>query len=150
MIDLHPPISGLPLASALLLLAAELLALLHRFRTVSGVLRNTAVICCVITVAGAFLSGYQASSRAGALVVVVEDAMSGHHSLGRLLLINSLLLGTFFLLYQRAIRGRGILMGLYYVTFVAQLIGTLWVGYLGGQLVFEHGVNVRSVSEHRP
>lgn len=147
MIDLHPPLTGLPLAGVLLLLVAEVVRCIPRLRSAGAILRNAAVAGCIVSVLGAFLSGYTASSSAGVLVVAVEDAMSRHHSLGRLLLINSLLLGTFFWLYQRAIRGRGVLMGLYYLTFVVQLIGTLWVGYLGGQLVFEHGVNVRAVSE---
>jgi uncharacterized membrane protein len=147
MIDLHPPLTGLPLAGMLLLLVAEVVRCFPRLRSSGDIIRNAAVLSCIVSVLGAFLSGYQASSRAGALAVAVEDAMSRHHSLGRLLLINSLLLGTFFLLYQRAIRGRGILMALYYLAFVVQLFGTLWVGYLGGQLVFEHGVNVRTVSE---
>lgn len=148
MIDLHPPLSGLPLASALLLVAAEVMVLFPRFRATGTAIRNTAVVCCIVTVASAFLSGYQASSRAGALVIAVEDAMSRHHSFGRLLLINALLLGTFLLLSKHAVRGRRIMIGLYYVAFVVQVLGTVWVGYLGGQLVFEHGVNVRTVSEY--
>jgi uncharacterized membrane protein len=143
MIDLHPPISGLPLASVLLLLASEALALVPRFRGSQEIVRITAVVCCVVSVAAAFLSGYQASSQAGALVRTAEDAMSQHHSLGRLLLINSLLLATFFLLRRYAVRGKRILTALYYVTFFIQVTLTVWVGYLGGQLVFSHGVNVR-------
>ena len=51
---------------------------------------------CALSVVLAFISGYQASSMANGLAQVTEEALAWHHSLGRLLLINSLFLATFF------------------------------------------------------
>jgi len=38
------------------------------------------------------------------------------------------------------------MQALYYLAFLVQVILTIWVGYLGGQLVFLHGVNVKSTN----
>jgi len=134
--------SGLPLAGAILLVVSELSVLIPRCKAARGTLRTTAVLACLVAVVCAFLSGYQASSRAGELHGTVEEAMAYHHSLGRFLLINSILLTTFFLLSQVAVHGRKVLTALYYLTVCIQIALTVWVGYLGGRLVFEHGVNV--------
>ena len=142
MIDLHPSFSGIPLAGVLLLVASEVLRLIPSLRLARAVVQTTAVVLCVVSVAAAFLSGYQASSRAGELSGVVEEAMARHHSLGRVLLINAVLLATCFFLARIAIHGRRVLQTLYYVAFVIQITLTVWVGYLGGQLVFTHAVNV--------
>jgi uncharacterized membrane protein len=146
MIDLHPVLSGLPLASVLLLLGAEALVCFPRAAAARDTLRHTAVLCCLLAAIGAFLSGYQASSLATQLQSHAEDAMANHHTLGRFLLINSILLVTFFYLMKIAVHGKRVMQSLYYVAFVTQIVLTVWVGFLGGQLVFEHGINVKSSS----
>ena len=147
MIDLHPPASGLPLASVLLLCGAEVLRSFPRTRGTGEILRTTAVVACIVAVVAAFCSGYQASSRAAQLAPHVEAAMGWHHSLGKALLVNSLLLGTFYYLSRVAIHGKMAFCMLYYAVCFVQVIGTIWVGTLGGQLVFDHGVNVSRDSE---
>lgn len=149
MIDLHPPLSGLPLASALFLCVAEVLALLPRLRTTGTTLRTAAVLSCLIAVLAAFLSGYQASSRALDLTTAAEAAMAWHHSLGKALLVTALLLGTSYYLARVATHGKKLFYCLYYIALALQVIGTIWVGTLGGRLVFEHGVNV-SRPAHAP
>jgi uncharacterized membrane protein len=142
MIDLHPSMSGLPLAGVILLVVSELAIFVPRLTPARETLRTTAVVACLVAVLCAFLSGYQASSRAGELHGAVEEAMAYHHSLGRFLLINAIVLTTFFLLMRIAVHGRKVLTALYYLTVCIQISLTAWVGYLGGRLVFEHGVNV--------
>lgn len=147
MIDLHPACSGLPLAGVLLLIAAELLMFVTRLASARDTIRATAVVFCLFAVTCAFLSGYQASSLAGELQPAVEGAMANHHSLGRFLLINAVLLVTFFWLMRIAVHGKTLMQVLYYLTFLTQVILTVWVGYLGGQLVFSHGINVKGQSQ---
>ena len=142
MIDLHPPARGLPLASALLLCVAETLRCLPRARTASHILRTTAVVACVVAVIAAFVSGYQASSRAVSLAPHVESAMGWHHSLGKGLLATTLLLATFYYLSRVATHGTRIMSAFYYVVVIVHVALTVWVSTLGGQLVFTHGVNV--------
>jgi uncharacterized membrane protein len=72
----------------------------------------------------------------------VQNALGQHHAYGRLLLINSLLMGTFSVIAARAVYGKKGMSALYVVTLVLQLLLTLWVGFLGGSLVFDRGVGV--------
>jgi uncharacterized membrane protein len=146
MMDLHPPISGLPLAGALLLVFAELSPLSKRLAKRSEYLREIAVIGSLLAVAAAFISGYQASSKIAELTPAVETALAWHHFNGRLLLINSLLLFTFFLLARVATHTRATFKVLYYLAALVQVALTIWVGSLGGGLVFNHAVNVQRVA----
>ena len=95
-----------------------------------------------MTVSAAFISGYQASSRALDILPIAEQAMGEHHSYGKALLVSSFLLGAFFFVSRVATHGRKVFCALYYLFFILQLAGTIWVGSLGGRLVFEHAVNV--------
>lgn len=142
MLDLHPPASGLPFASVLLLCTSELLRHIRRFRAIGETLRPAGVFSCVLSVAIAFISGYQASSRATRLATDVENAMAWHHSLGKALLVSTLLLSTFYYLSRVARHGRAAFYWLYYLALLLQVVGTIWVSRLGGELVFTHGVNV--------
>jgi len=108
------------------------------------VYRPALVLCVVCAASLAFLSGYQASSELGTISEQVEKELGKHHSLGRLYLISALALGTFFLVRSRALHGRVILTALYYVALLSVVILTLWVGALGGDLVFEHGLGIKS------
>jgi uncharacterized membrane protein len=90
-----------------------------------------------------FLTGYQASSRASDITTAAEQAMALHHSFGKGLLVSSLLLATFFFLERVATHGKKAFMFLYYIFFMLQVVGTIWVGTLGGELVFKHGINVK-------
>jgi uncharacterized membrane protein len=141
MIDLHPPASGLPLAAALLLCVAEISRFAPRVYPHLKALRSIAVISCLIAVTLAFITGYQASSRAQSLSSAAEQAMAIHHSWGKGLLVSSLLLATFFYLERVATHGKKLFAFLYYLFFIIQVAGTIWVGHLGGELVFGYGVN---------
>jgi uncharacterized membrane protein len=88
------------------------------------------------------VSGYQASSRALNLTPQVEEALQWHHSLGKALLVTALLLGTSYYLSRVATHGRVVFRWIFYIVALLHIAGTVWVGTLGGQLVFTHGVNV--------
>ena len=142
MINLHPALSGLPLASLIFICAGEMLVCSKRFRAFRDPIRVAGVCFLVASVACAFFSGYSEVTRAGELEQAIEDAMARHHSMGRLLLLNSLALASFFFIAQIASHGRRLLLGLYYLTLCIQVALTLYVGFLGGELVFKHAVNV--------
>jgi uncharacterized membrane protein len=72
----------------------------------------------------------------------VEIAMGWHHSLGKGLLATSLLLATFYYLSRVAKHGARLMSALYYIVVAIYVALTVWVGTLGGQLVFTYGVNV--------
>ena len=141
---IHPPLSGLPLAGIGLLVLLELGRFFRRTHEVAEASRALIVIATVLGVVCSFFSGYHASSALGDVAAAVGDVIARHHAAGRFLLINALLLATFFFLARIAVHGRKVLVALYYVTLFVQLIGTVWVGRLGGELVFDYGVGVSS------
>jgi len=142
MISLHPPLSGLPLAAALALVVCEVIAVIPVTRSRGNLYRPGFVLCVVLAACLSFLSGYQASSQLRALSTEVEGELAKHHSLGRLYLLSALTLGAFHLVRGRARHGRAVLGVLYYLALVSVVALTLWVGSLGGKLVFERGVGV--------
>lgn len=142
MIALHPPLSGMPLAFIALLVVVEVMRCLGAWRERLCVTRTILILSVVVSTVCAFLSGYQASSPLGDLSVEVQDALGQHHAYGRLLLINSLLMGAFSWIAARAVHGKKAMASLYLVTLVIQLGLTLWTGYMGGSLVFDRGLGV--------
>jgi uncharacterized membrane protein len=104
--------------------------------------RKFLVLAVLGSTAAAFFSGYQASAPLGDIPSEIQDVLGRHHAVGRLMLINSLLLLTFFVVAARAVHGKKVIEALYRLMIVAQLAMALWVGSLGGSLVFDHGVGV--------
>jgi uncharacterized membrane protein len=144
MLDLHPPSSGLPIASALFWCLAEGVQLVPKFNRHAHVLRPLAVVLAGLSVTITFLTGYTASSNLSDLSGAVEDAVAYHHAWGKLLLVDSLGLVALYFLQRVATHGKGILTVLYYICGVIFVLGAFGVGHLGGELVFEMGVNVKS------
>jgi uncharacterized membrane protein len=68
--------------------------------------------------------------------------LGSHHAYGRILLVNALLLSTFAWLEGRATHGKRVLSFLYIFSLIVHLGLTLFVGYLGGGLVFTHRLGV--------
>jgi uncharacterized membrane protein len=101
-----------------------------------------AILAVVLSTVFAFLSGYQASSPLGDIPPHIQEALGSHHAYGRLVLVNALLLGTFAWLEGRATHGKTVLSLLYAVALIVQLGLTVFVGYLGGGLVFTHRLGV--------
>ncbi len=144
MLQFHPPLSGMPLAFVVLLVVVECLKKLRRLAPLLGAVQVVCVLSIMLSTALAFLSGYQASSELGELSDPLALELGTHHALGRLLLCNSILLATFFWVARVAVRGAAVFKALYLIFLVSQIVLTLWVGGLGGDLVFEHGLGVQA------
>lgn len=142
MMQLHPPLSGFPLSCIVMLALVEALRIFVLPPDRVEWARKFLVFSVVVATAAAFFSGYQASAPLAEAPSEIQAVLGRHHALGRLLLINSLLLVTFFLVAARAAHGKKIMESLYRLTVIAQLAMALWVGSLGGSLVFDHGVGV--------
>jgi uncharacterized membrane protein len=141
MIQLHPPCSGMPLAFVILLVVVEVMALCRPLMPVRGI-RAVVVAACMLATLVAFLTGYQASSGTSELSEVQKEVLSIHHSLGKLLLCNVVLLGTWCFVLAVAKERLRTWRALYLLALVIQLTLTAWVGFLGGELVFRHGVGL--------
>jgi uncharacterized membrane protein len=143
MIALHPPLSGMPLAFVTLLVVVESLRIVPKFRLTLKSARNVLVAAVVVSTLATFLSGYQASGSLGDLAPEIQEELGSHHAWGRILLINSLVMGTFAWLAARATHGRRLVLALYLVALTIQLALSVAVGFMGGELVFGRGLGIR-------
>lgn len=150
MVQLHPPLSGMPLAFVLLLASLESLRALPAVSRRITAVRPLLVFAVVASTLFSFLSGYQASSDLGTLTSALEGELGTHHAVGRFLLINALLLGTFAWIQSIARRAQAMWSVAYYAFLATQLALTLWVGSLGGDLVFHHGFGVKAAEHEAP
>lgn len=141
MIALHPPLSGAPLSFVVLLVMIEALSITRVGRSLSS-FRSVVVVAVVAATFASFFSGYQAVSDLGEIPEATSSLISEHHSTGRLILFNSVFLATTFWISKVATHGRPLFYGMYYVALAVQLALAVWVGFLGGRLVFTHGVGV--------
>jgi uncharacterized membrane protein len=141
MVALHPPLSGAPLSFVVLLVLIEILSITRFGRNLRS-FRSVVVVAVTVATCASFFSGYQAVSDLGEIPETTSSLISEHHSLGRLLLFNSVFLATSFWISGVARHARSFFYGMYYVAVTAQLVLTLWAGFLGGSLVFTHGVGV--------
>lgn len=144
MIPLHPPLSGFPLSCGALLVCVELFCLFRGNSERVEPIRMFLVFASLTTTVATFLSGYQASAPLRDLSPDVANALASHHAFGRLLLINSIALAVFYLVSSRALYGKAIMRAFYALTVLLQFGLAVLSGGLGGSLVFDHGVGVRS------
>lgn len=152
MVHLHPALSGMPFAFCLLLSMLELARLIPTWRAVAEAARKPVIIACCISAVAAFASGYHASSFLNDLSPGVEDALGSHHAWGRMVLIISIVMCALFWIAKVATHGRGVFVALYYIALTMLVALTVWVGYLGGELVFTHNIpaNISPVTPLAP
>lgn len=144
MIPLHPPLSGFPLTCAALLVSVEFFCFVRGRSERVGAVRGFLVFASLVTTVATFLSGYQASAPLRELAPDIASALGSHHACGRLLLINSIALAVFYLVSSRALYGKAIMRAFYALTVLLQMALAILSGGLGGSLVFDHGIGVRS------
>ncbi len=142
MISLHPPLSGIPLSFVALLVVIEML---RWTRWGKGIATFTSfvVVATVVSTTAAFFSGYQAVSDLGEISEATEQLISQHHTIGRLLMFNAFALATSHWITSVAAHGKSFFHASYYFFLVVQLVLTMWAGYFGGNLVFEHAIGVK-------
>jgi uncharacterized membrane protein len=139
---IHPPLSGFPLTCTTLLLLVELLYLVRSQPAAWSLLRTFLRWATVVATGVAFFSGYHASSQMGEIPQAASVAVSAHHSWGRLLLFVAIGLGVSGWLSGVAVHGRRLFSVVYLLMLTLHTVLTVWVGALGGRLVFQHGVGV--------
>lgn len=79
----------------------------------------------------------------GEVSELAESALGVHHAVGRFVLINAVLLGAFAWIASVARRHQPLFRALYLLVLILQLAFVVWVGTLGGELVFSHRIGVR-------
>lgn len=89
-----------------------------------------------------YLSGYWARSLAGAGDEVKDALVDYHHTIGTLLLFLAIPCPGLAWLMDRAKFGTVLFRCFYLVLLIATFACTIYAGYLGGKMVFEHAVGV--------
>jgi hypothetical protein len=130
----------------------ELARLVPTWRGVAEAARKPVVVACGVSAAASFASGYHASSFLNDLSPSVEEALGSHHAWGRMVLISSIVMCALFWIAKVATHGRSVFVALYYVALTILVALTVWVGYLGGELVFTHNIpaNISTVTPPAP
>lgn len=146
----HPVLASFPLAFIVLGFLLELCDLLRRDKIFGFVVRVMVVIA-TLGVAAAFYSGYFAIEGAeGGSFAVPNDEVAFHHNFGRILLFMVVPLLILNFAKDKAVTSRQVWNGLYYIFFATCALISIYVGYLGGELIFKHGVGVHVMPNSPP
>ena len=146
MIDLHPPLSAMPLGLIVLAAILEVYYILRPSPMVAYAIGINLVAAAIFSLA-AFFSGYSAAETANRTFQVTDQAISEHHTFGRLLLFAIIPCAALKIISAIATHNKAIFRGFYLVFLVLSLSLVLYTGYLGGRLVFVHGAGVSAAVE---
>lgn len=149
MIDLHPPLSAMPLGLIVLAALLEAYCLLRPSAMLAYAAGVNLVAAAIFSLA-AFFSGYGAAESANRSFQISNEVISQHHSFGRLLLFAIIPCAALKVISTAASHGKATFRGIY-LLFLAISVGlVLYTGYLGGRLVFIHGAGVSASMEQQP
>lgn len=141
---LHPPVVHFMIALPVIILLLELLNLIFKKKAIGGI--NFFLIFLTMAVAAvAYLTGLTDGKEAyPALAEAGKTALSEHKLLGTYLLLAPAVVLVFKFL--SAVTKNGFMKFLYLVVLMAFVYGIFVQGKEGGELVYEHGMNVEKVA----
>jgi len=141
---LHPPVVHFMIALPVIILLLELLNLIFKKKAIGGI--NFFLIFVMILVAAvAYLTGLTDGKEAyPALTEAGKTALSEHKLLGTYLLLAPAV--VFVFKFLAAVTKNGFMKFLYIVVLMGLVYGIFVQGKEGGELVYEHGMNVEKVS----
>ena len=139
---LHPAVVHFLIAIPVVILLLEIMNLMMKKKAVGGV-SFFLIILVVVAAIGAYFTGLTDGKEAfPALAEAAKSELGAHKLLGTYLLLGSTVLLFLKLL---AMTGNKVLKGLYILALIAFVILMFKQGKEGGELVFEHGLNVQAV-----
>ena len=143
----HPFLASLPFG----IIAVSFLFLILGLRNGGplNVSRNVFTAGLVLVLA-AYLSGDFAREGASKTFLVDENAIAFHHQWAKVLLLLTALTTAFFWLECAAVFGRRGIRAVILVLSTLSIVTAAFTGYLGGELVFEHGAGVRALNIRTP
>ncbi len=130
---LHPVLSSMPFA--LLTLASVVECLRWRGRTSGSEIVAWCIWGALITIAGAFLSGYIAADYAHQSLGVPEDEIGGHHLYGKALLILCSILAIVYFAAQKARYNQKTFIGIFRMLLVSVWFLSMITGFRGGEML---------------
>lgn len=138
MYNFHPFLTAFPLVCFTLVVFAEAYLLKKDVQFLSKSSNIILILGCIFTVL-AFLTGNMAAENASQSFIVPTDSIANHYSTGKLILFLLIPLLVFVFLKKE----NHFIKYLYYVNLLLVYVLVLYAGYLGSQLVFEHGAGVK-------
>lgn len=144
--NFHPPLSSVPIVLLVSVGLGELLRLFRPEWIPSAAVRFNLVLATGAVIL-AFLSGYQGSEFANGTFKVSDEVIAVHHFWGRLLLFMVVPCLALEIIAARAQFAAQVFRGLYLLMLVGCIAIAVFTGWLGGQLVFEHGAGVVAVPQ---
>ncbi len=140
---LHPLVVHFMIAVPVIVLLLELTNLITKKKAV-GVVSFVLLLLTVIASAGAYLTGLVDGKEAfDVLTEAAKTELAEHKLLGTYLLLASVIV-LFFKLIS-ALLSSGIVKALYLLILIAFVLGIFKQGKEGGELVYEHGMNVAQI-----
>ena len=140
---LHPLVVHFMIAIPVIVLLLELTNIITKKKAV-GVVSFILLLLTVIAAAGAYLTGLvDGKETFDVLTEAGKTDLSEHKLLGTYLLLASVVV-LFFKLLSSAMNS-GIMKALYILLLIAFVLGIFQQGKEGGELVYEHGMNVAQV-----
>jgi len=140
---LHPAVDHFLIALPVVILLLELMNLMMKKKTISGISFFLIVLTVVGTVAAYFTGLTDGKEAYPALNEAAKTALGEHKLLGTYLMFASVVVLFFKLLLM--ITGKGLIRGLYILILIAFVAGIFEQGEEGGELVYVHGLNVEQV-----
>lgn len=141
MYNLHPPLTSFPFALFSVVVILEVVNLRRPNQTVQGAARINLVLAGVFTLF-AFLSGYMGNEFANRGGPVSQDAIEFHHLMGKALLFLIVPTVALKFVHVAAEHNKAAFGWLYAACLAVTYLLVLYTGFLGAELVFEHGAGV--------
>jgi len=140
---LHPLVVHFMIAVPVIVLLLELTNLITKKKAV-GVVSFVLLLLTVMAAVGAYFTGLVDGKEAfSVLSEAAKTELAEHKLLGTYLLLASVIV-LFFKLLSSAMSS-GIMKALYMLLLIAFVLGIFQQGKEGGELVYEHGMNVAQV-----
>ena len=146
MFNPHPPLTGFPSALLVVALFAELASIVRRNDSYSQ-FGFQLVLVAVAIVPLTFFSGYWGAEAATKISQVSEEVIERHEGFARFLLLGLAVLLIVGLMARRAEYGRKLFKSFYRLLLLGSVGLVIYVSYLGGNLVFEHGAGVKAAAK---
>ena len=139
---LHPAVVHFLIAIPVVILLLEIMNLIMKKKAVGGV-SFFLILLVVVAAIGAYFTGLTDGKEAiPALSEAAKSELDEHKLFGTYLLLGSAVLLFLKLL---AMTGNKVLKGLYILVLIAFVVLMFKQGKEGGELVYEHGLNVQAV-----
>jgi uncharacterized membrane protein len=140
---MHPPVDHIMVAIPILILLIELISLIVKKRSITG-LSFFFVLIMVVTAMAAYYTGTIDGKEAYPLLSAEgQEELKAHKNFGTYLMLFSFVVLLFKLISM--VSSKGVVKAFYLLILAVFVAGVLKQGNDGGELVYEYGANVQAL-----